>query len=79
MTDRPGIASDTTSEGRDCPSGLCSVGLMKSFCPSCLIVGLLALPFELAYRGVARLMRKRTQSGDTKRWIEVADSPVTDR
>jgi len=45
-----------------CSSGLCSTGLMKSFCPTCLILGLILLPFELAYRSIARLFRKDTHN-----------------
>ena len=33
-----------------CSSGLCSVGLIKSFCPTCVILGVLMLPFELIRR-----------------------------
>jgi len=43
--------------GEACPDGLCSVGLMKSLCPSCLIIGLLLLPFELLARSIRRLLR----------------------
>lgn len=43
-----------TSVRRD--GGLCSVGLMRSMCPSCLLLGLVLMPFELGFRGLARLI-----------------------
>lgn len=51
-TPRP-VVQETNS----CRRGLCSVGLLKSFCPPCLLIGLVMLPFELLARGVTRLAR----------------------
>jgi hypothetical protein len=55
---------DTTTKGvgnpqANCPDGLCSVGLMKSFCPSCMLAGLVLLPFEL----LGRLVKWMVNSG----------------
>lgn len=36
-------------------TGMCSTGLMKSGCPSCLLVGLVLLPMELGVRGIKKL------------------------
>ena len=41
---------DRTDTSADCPGGLCAVGLIKSFCPTCVILGVLMLPFELVRR-----------------------------
>jgi len=38
-----------------CRSGMCSTSLMKSGCPSCLLIGLVMLPFEWLARGVRKL------------------------
>ncbi|MEL6328812.1 MAG: hypothetical protein AAFR38_04055 [Planctomycetota bacterium] len=55
------VAAVTAVTGdKGCSSGLCSVRLMRSLCPSCLILGLVALPLELAGRGVRRLVRRAT-------------------
>jgi hypothetical protein len=40
-----------------CKSEWCSLGLMKMFCPSCFVIGLIILPFEAAIRGGLRVIR----------------------
>jgi len=45
----------TEQRNASCPNGLCSIGLMKSFCPSCMLIGLVILPFELLVRLVRRI------------------------
>ncbi|MBL4697761.1 MAG: hypothetical protein JKX70_02900 [Phycisphaerales bacterium] len=39
-----------------CKKCLFSTGLMKSGCPSCLVVGLAILPIEMAARGVKKIV-----------------------
>ena len=41
---------ETPGKDSQCRTGMCSVRLMKSGCPSCLLLALLILPFELAHR-----------------------------
>ena len=41
----------------ECRNGLCSVGLMRTFCPTCLLLGLVLLPLELVFRGLVWLTR----------------------
>jgi len=48
-------ADGTAGRGSACSGGLCSVGLMRSLCPTCLVLGLVMLPFELLARWVRRL------------------------
>lgn len=54
--------------GTSCPTGLCSVGLMKSFCPSCMLVGLLMLPFEIVIRALRRVFAGRPAQYDAHRF-----------
>lgn len=47
--------------GRTCNGPLCSVEIMKGFCPTCVLVGVVILPFELIYRGMRNLFRTTPQ------------------
>lgn len=38
---------------------------MKTMCPTCILLGLVALPFELLYRGVGRLFGREKASAST--------------
>ncbi len=48
--------STNETNQKACKSGLCSTGLMKAGCPSCLLIGLVVLPFELLFRWVRGLI-----------------------
>jgi len=50
---------DSERANASCPSGLCSVGLLKSLCPSCMLIGLVMLPFEVVARALRRLISGR--------------------
>ena len=54
----------TTGEHRSdaprCRSGLCSTDVMKTGCPTCVLIGVVMLPFELGFRAVRRLVRGPT-------------------
>jgi len=59
------LNSEQTSTS--CSTGLCSVGLMKSFCPSCMLIGLVMLPFELLVRMLRRVFVGRAHPTDGAR------------
>ncbi|PCI09579.1 hypothetical protein COB72_05980 [bacterium] len=44
------------TENPACRTRMFSTGLVKSGCPSCLIVGLAIMPIEMAARGVKKLV-----------------------
>jgi len=52
---RPDKAAGQIEKSR-CRSGMCSTDFMKLGCPSCFLVGLVILPFELSFRGIKRLI-----------------------
>jgi len=60
---QPVSVSTPATPSKACLTGMCSVGLMKSFCPSCLLIGLALFPFELAVRGIRRLGIDRHANG----------------
>jgi len=62
-TGKPVSEPNPASSGRACRTGMCSVGLMKSFCPSCLLIGLVLFPFELGVRWIRRLGIDRHTDG----------------
>jgi len=46
------MTNEKSTTNGACKTGMCSTGLMKSGCPSCLVIGLAVLPFELLFRWV---------------------------
>ncbi|HED53655.1 MAG TPA: hypothetical protein ENJ00_05575 [Phycisphaerales bacterium] len=44
--------TESKTRGTGCKTGLCSVGLMKSGCPTCFLLGLIIMPFEMLRRFV---------------------------
>jgi hypothetical protein len=46
---------------------MCSVGLMTSFCPSCVLVGLIVLPFELLFRLIKRAISSGARDAGSPR------------
>lgn len=52
--------SDSQSAASERPRGaMCSLSLMKSGCPSCLLIGAAILPLEAAGRAIARARARR--------------------
>jgi hypothetical protein len=51
------VAPDASDRKRS--AEWCSLGLMKMFCPSCFLMGLIVLPIEAFIRGGIRLIRDR--------------------
>lgn len=51
-----GAANET---GQKCSAEWCSLGLMKMFCPSCFLMGVIIFPIEALIRGGVRLIRGR--------------------
>lgn len=54
MTDTTNTGSVLQQSKPACKSGLCSVGLMKSFCPTCMLVGIVLFPLEMLVRLIRR-------------------------
>jgi len=46
---------------------MCSVGLIRSFCPSCMLLGILMLPLELLVRLIRRVVISGSRSYDDSR------------
>ena len=50
-------SAQTHAEKVPCNGPLCSVQIMKGFCPTCVLLGVVILPFELIFRAVRNLFR----------------------
>jgi len=55
---------DVSQKTRRCNSTLCSIGLIKAGCPTCLLLGLVMMPFEWAGRAIAGRLAGHTSPTD---------------
>jgi len=58
---------DPLQKNTVCQGRYCSVGLLKSGCPSCFVVGLAILPFEYAVRSARAVFSPRDAQKDLYR------------